>query len=104
MPTRHLHSQQRQAVKNQLASLKLTVSNVNSFTHFADGDTYHPTWIEDDLSKRNTRIAHTIACVDLAAEFGAKTLSIQPGGPMIGTNITRDLAGKRFGPGSGTGS
>jgi len=65
MPTPPPHSPAAPSRENQLASLKLTVSNVNSFTHFADGDTYHPTWIEDDLSKRNTRIAHTIACVDL---------------------------------------
>jgi sugar phosphate isomerase/epimerase len=92
-------AEQRQQVKSQIAALGLEVSNVNAFTHFAAGDTYHPSWIEDDEAKRETRIAHTLACIDLAAEFGAKTLSLQPGGPMIGTNLTRPVAGQRFAEG-----
>src|ERR1700722_10229836 len=90
---------QRQQIAEQLKSLNLQVSNVNAFTHFAHGDTYHPTWIEDDAAKREERIAHTIACIDLAAQFGASTVSLQPGGPMIGTSITRPLAGQRFADG-----
>ena len=77
----------------------LSVSNVNAFTLFADGDTYHPTWIEDEPAKRERRIRHTLACVELAGQFGAKTISLQPGGPLIGTTITRDLAGERFAEG-----
>src|SRR5580704_8503565 len=92
---------QRQQTKSQLASLSLKVSNINAFTHFAHGDTYHPTWIEDDAAKRDIRIAHTLACIDLAAEFGAGTVSLQPGGPMIGTSITRQRAGERFAEGIG---
>jgi sugar phosphate isomerase/epimerase len=92
-------AEQRRQTKNQLRSLGLVVSNVNAFTHFAHGDTYHPSWIEDDESKRDVRIAHTIACIDLASEFGAATLSLQPGGPMIGTTITRPVAGRRFAEG-----
>jgi sugar phosphate isomerase/epimerase len=91
--------QQRQETKSQIASLGLQVSNVNAFTHFAAGDTYHPTWIEDDPAKREIRIAHTLVCIDLTAEFGAKTISLQPGGPMIGTTITRPVAGRRFAEG-----
>jgi sugar phosphate isomerase/epimerase len=45
------------------------------------------------------RIRHTVACVELAAEFGAKTVSLQPGGPTIGTTITRAIAGRRFAEG-----
>jgi sugar phosphate isomerase/epimerase len=91
---------QRARTKSQLSSRQLTVSNVNAFTHFAQGgDTYHPTWIEEDPAKRETRIAHTLACVDLAAEFGARTVSLQPGGPMIGMDITRAKAGERFAQG-----
>jgi sugar phosphate isomerase/epimerase len=92
-------SQQRDQLRNQFASLGIAVSNVNGFTHFANGDTYHPTWIEDDDAKRQLRIAHTLGCVELAAKFGAKTLSLQPGGPTIGTSITRALAGERFAEG-----
>lgn len=74
----------RAAAAKLLADRKLAVSNVNAFTHFVDGDTYHPTWIEADESLRRKRVEHTIRCVALAAEFGAKTVSLQPGGPMIG--------------------
>jgi sugar phosphate isomerase/epimerase len=90
---------QRDQLRQQLKSLNITVSNVNGFTHFAKGDTYHPTWIEDDASKRALRIEHTKGCIELAAEFGAKTLSLQPGGPQIGTDITRAVAGQRFADG-----
>lgn len=87
------------AVREQLARRGLVVSNINAFTHFADGDTYHPTWIEEDPARRRVRIDHTVACVRLAAAFGAKTLSLQPGGPLIGTTITRDRAAERFAEG-----
>lgn len=89
-------TEERLKIKNQIESLGMQVSNVNAFTHFADGDTYHPTWIEDDPAKREIRIAHTIACVDIAAQFGAKSISLQPGGPTIGTSISPALAGERF--------
>ena len=75
------------------------VSNVNAFTLFACGDTYHPSWIEDDARKRQTRIDHTMACIELTADFGATTISLQPGGPMIGTSIDRKLAGDRYAEG-----
>jgi len=89
----------RDQVKSHLATRKLPVSNVNAFTLFACGDTYHPTWIEDDAAARERRIGHTLACIELAAQFGAKTISLQPGGPTIGTTITRDLAAERYADG-----
>jgi sugar phosphate isomerase/epimerase len=92
-------AEQRLALANQLRSLRVAVSNVNAFTLFALGDTYHPSWIEDDERLRETRIAHTLNCIDLAAEFGAKTMSLQPGGPMIGTSMSRRNAGERFAEG-----
>jgi sugar phosphate isomerase/epimerase len=82
-----------------LQSLNLAVSNVNAFTLFALGDTYHPSWIEDDRSLRETRINHTLDCIELAAAFGSRTVSLQPGGPMIGTNMSRSQAGERFAEG-----
>ncbi len=42
-----LDSTARRAIKRQINSLGLTVSNINAFTLFASGDTYHPTWIEE---------------------------------------------------------
>ena len=85
--------------QRHLADRKLPVSNVNAFTLFACGDTYHPTWIEDDAAKRRQRIDHTRRCIDLAAQFRARTISLQPGGPLIGTTMTRDEAGERFAEG-----
>ena len=89
----------RAQAQQHLAARKLPVSNVNAFTLFACGDTYHPTWIEDDAASRERRIEHTLHCIDLAAQFGAKTISLQPGGPTIGTTITRDLAAERYAEG-----
>src|SRR3982750_1853730 len=91
--------EQREATRRQLAARNLTVSNVNAFTHFAKGDTYHPTWIEDDESLRTVRIDHTRGAIELAAEFGARTVSLQPGGPLIGTTMSREDAYERFADG-----
>jgi len=89
----------RARLHKQLHDLHLTVSNVNAFTLFAQGDTYHPTWVEDDATQRQLRIDHTIAAIELAAEFGAKTVSLQPGGPLLGTKITPAIAARRFADG-----
>ena len=91
--------ERRAAIKDRLARLGLTVSNVNAFTLFACGDTYHPTWIEDGRDLRHKRIEHTLKSIELAAEFGAGTVSLQPGGPLIGTTLTRREAGERFAEG-----
>lgn len=88
-----------QQTRALLANRSLPVSNVNAFTLFACGDTYHPTWIEPDAAKREQRITHTIQSIEMAAKFGAKTISLQPGGPLIGTKMTRDAAAKLFAEG-----
>ncbi len=91
------NSRQRGELSRLLETRKLSVSNVNAFTHFADGgDTYHPTWIEDDESLREARIQHSIGAIELAADLGATTLSLEPGGPLIGTTLSRDEAAERF--------
>src|SRR5438105_8950459 len=69
----------RDGMKQLISRLGLEISNVNAFTLFALGDTYHPTWIEEDSRQRDARVIHTMACIELAAEFGAKTMSLQPG-------------------------
>jgi sugar phosphate isomerase/epimerase len=89
----------RTRVKQQIRDRQLIVSNINAFTLFACGDTYHPTWIEDDTTLRQTRIDHTIGAVELAHDFECKTISLQPGGPLIGTRLSRQLAGERFAQG-----
>jgi sugar phosphate isomerase/epimerase len=86
-------------LRERLKQLGLSVSNVNAFTLFACGDTYHPTWIEDDEAKRKMRVEHTLRSIELARAFGSKTISLQPGGPLIGTTISRELAGDRFADG-----
>jgi sugar phosphate isomerase/epimerase len=91
--------QQREALKRQIQQRGLTVSNINAFTLFACGDTYHPTWIEEDPSLRETRIQHTLAAIELASELGAPTVSLQPGGPLIGTPLSREAAAERFAEG-----
>jgi sugar phosphate isomerase/epimerase len=87
------------AIQDQLAARDLKVSNVNAFTGFFDGDTYHPTWIEDQPDRRTLRVNHTLSCVRLAATVGAKTISLQPGGPLIGTTLSRLQAEERFAEG-----
>ena len=89
----------RRRTQERIAAPGLAVSNVNAFTLFACGDTYHPTWIEEDRARRAQRIAHTNDAIELAAQFGARTVSLQPGGPLIGTTLTREEAGRRFAQG-----
>ena len=95
----NMDAQRRQRVRDRIKQLGITVSNVNAFTLFACGDTYHPTWIEDDEAKRKLRIDHTLRSIELAKDFGAKTISLQPGGPLIGTTMSREEAGRRFAEG-----
>ena len=57
-------------IKKRLTDLGLVISNVNAFTHFVDGDTYNPTWIDDDASRVKVRIEHTKRSIEMAAEFG----------------------------------
>ena len=96
---RDMDEQRVGRLRERLKQLGLTVSNVNAFTLFACGDTYHPTWIEDDEAKRRTRVEHTLRSIEIGKAFGAKTISLQPGGPLIGTTISRELAGERFAEG-----
>ena len=92
-------AQKRRELKKLMSELGLEAANVNAFTLFAAGDTYHPTWIEQDVTQRQRRIEHTVAAMELAADLGAASVSIQPGGPMIGTGLSRDQAARRFAEG-----
>ncbi|HEU5120624.1 MAG TPA: TIM barrel protein, partial [Candidatus Nitrosocosmicus sp.] len=69
-------------LKKTLKENNLGVSNLNAFTLFALGDTYHPSWIETSQEKRVARINHTINCIDLAYQLGARNISVEPGGPV----------------------
>jgi len=72
-------------VKTTLDRLDLRVTNLNSFTLFAVGDTYLPSWIEADPKRRQIRIDHTLACLHIAKTLGCRSISIPPGGPLNGS-------------------
>ena len=63
---------------------QLSVTNLNSFTLFAVGDTYLPSWIEPDPKQRLIRIQHTQSCLKIAKKLGCANISIPPGGPLNG--------------------
>lgn len=71
---------QVRSLKKTLALSNMQISNLNAFTLYAIGDTYHPSWIDDN---REMRIEHTIECIRLAKRIGAKHLSTEPGGPVV---------------------
>jgi sugar phosphate isomerase/epimerase len=77
-----------------LARNRIEISNVNAFMHNADGDTYHPSWIEKDPAERARRIEYTLRCIDLAEKLGAPHISTEPGGPLDG--ISREEGSSRF--------
>lgn len=60
----------------------LKVTNLNSFTLFAVGNTYLPSWIEPQEERREIRIQHTIQCLKLAFFLGCENISVPPGGPV----------------------
>jgi sugar phosphate isomerase/epimerase len=62
----------------------LRVTNLNSFTLFAVGDTYLPSWIEPERARREIRIRHTLECLRLAQLLGCGNISVPPGGPLGG--------------------
>ena len=76
---------QVRSLKKTLALSNMQISNLNAFTLYAIGDTYHPSWIEDS---RERRIQHTIECIMLAKKMGAKHLSTEPGGPVTPSPTT----------------
>lgn len=82
-------------VKAALASNGLTPTNLNSFTLFAVGDTYLPSWIESEAERRRMRVDHTLACLDIAAALGCRNISVPPGGPLP-TGVTRNAALRLF--------
>ncbi len=75
-------------IRRTLDRCRIEISNINAFMHHADGDTYHPSWIENDPALRAKRVDYTLRCIDLATELGARNLSTEPGGPL--QELTRD--------------
>jgi sugar phosphate isomerase/epimerase len=81
-------------LKATLEKHNLKVTNLNSFTLFAVGDTYLPSWIELDKERRDIRIQHTVDCLKVAHQLGCKNISIPPGGPL--ENMSRNAAMSLF--------
>ena len=69
-------------IREQLDRTGMEVSNVNGFMMCAVEDFWHPSWIEPVPAYRELRVAHTAACLELAARIGAPSVSTEPGGPL----------------------
>ncbi len=76
------HDSRLSELKGLLAEKGLKITNLNSFTLFAVGDTYLPSWIEPDKERREIRIRHTLDCLDVAGKLGCRNISVPPGGPL----------------------
>lgn len=79
-------------LKKQLDKLELKITNLNCFTLFAVGNTWLPSWIEPDESRRQERIDHTLNCLDLARFLNASCISVPPGGPPVEMDRKASLA------------
>jgi sugar phosphate isomerase/epimerase len=79
-------------LKDAIGKNRLRVTNLNSFTLFAVGDTYLPSWIEPDAERRDIRIHHTLDCLDLAEVLDCGNISVPPGGPLMGMSRDRAFA------------
>jgi sugar phosphate isomerase/epimerase len=73
-------------LKEQISHQNLAITNLNSFTLFAVGDTYLPSWIEAAPERRRMRINHTLDCLNVADYLGCRNISVPPGGPLDGTS------------------
>jgi sugar phosphate isomerase/epimerase len=71
-----------EALRAALEQHRMKITNINSFTLFAIGDTYLPSWIEPDKDRRDIRIQHTLDSLRIAAALNCKNISIPPGGPL----------------------
>jgi sugar phosphate isomerase/epimerase len=72
------------SLKKTIESNKLIITNLNSFTLFALGDAYLPSWIDPSQERRQLRIDHTLRCLELSHCLGCKNISVPPGGPLNG--------------------
>ena len=87
----HMDPKHRQGTVDLLKALRLTVTNLNAFTLFAQGDTWHPSWIEPQAEARERRYEHTRNAIRLARDLGAPGISLEPGGPLP-AGMTRGAA------------
>ncbi|MGC8603945.1 MAG: sugar phosphate isomerase/epimerase family protein, partial [Desulfomonilaceae bacterium] len=87
----HLTDEDISAISKALDDNNLSISNVNAFMHNADGDTYHPSWIENEPDLREKRTDYTLRCIELATKLGARNISTEPGGPLDGISREEGL-------------
>ena len=71
-----------QYLKQNIRNRGLIITNINSFTLFAVGDTYLPSWIEPEKQRRDIRIRHTRQSLRMASQLGCANISVPPGGPL----------------------
>jgi sugar phosphate isomerase/epimerase len=79
-------------LREMIRALGLKVTNLNSFTLFAVGDMYLPSWIEPERERREIRVEHTIQCLRTASFLGCPNISIPPGGPLRGMSRREALS------------
>ena len=84
----HLSENDVSEIRSALRDTGLQVPNINAFMHHAEGDTYHPSWIEKDPALRAKRVDYTLRCIDLAQKLGVPNISTEPGGPL--QDMTRE--------------
>lgn len=87
----HLTDANVREIRTALQDHGLEISNINAFELRAQGDTYHPSWIEPDPAARKKRIDHTLRCINLAEQLGAPNISTEPGGPLDGMSYEEGL-------------
>ncbi|MCX5683996.1 MAG: sugar phosphate isomerase/epimerase [Planctomycetota bacterium] len=78
----HMDARRRKAVVDLCKDLRLAITNLNAFTLFALGDTWHPSWIEPEAEPRLRRYEHTLNAIRLARDLRAPGISLEPGGPL----------------------
>jgi sugar phosphate isomerase/epimerase len=83
-----------QKMKTTVEEKKLKITNINSFTLFAVGDTYLPSWIEEDPARRRIRVDHSLESLRVASILGCANISVPPGGPLNG--MSRKAAAALF--------
>ena len=87
----HLTDSYIRMIRKAVEDNGLEISNINAFMHHADGDTYHPSWIEKNRDLRAKRVDYTLRCIELADRLGARNISTEPGGPLEEMNREEGL-------------
>lgn len=90
----HTSDEKVASIKSKLQERNLSIANFNAFMLYGIKNILHPSFVEVSEAERRQRIDHTHQCIDLAVKLGGKTLSTEPGGPLLG--VERDWANGVF--------